>query len=71
MRIITKLGHFARKVHQDERGQVSLENILIIGAIALPILIFILKIGWPQIKGYFNSGINQLQGETQKVQNTQ
>ena len=33
------------RVHRDERGAVSLETILIIAAIALPILIFILKIG--------------------------
>ncbi len=71
MQMISKLRQLARKVHQDERGQVSLENILIIGAIALPILIFIIKFGWPQIKKYFNSGLTELQGETQKVTNGQ
>ena len=71
MPLISKLRQLVQKVHQDERGQVSLENILIIGAIALPILIFIIKFGWPQVKNYFNSGINQLQGETQKVTNGQ
>jgi len=49
-----------RKVHQDEEGAVSLETILIIGAIALPILIFLLRVGWPRIKEYFNSGMDDL-----------
>ncbi len=39
-----------QRVHRDERGAVTLETILIIGAIALPILIFLLKFGWPRIK---------------------
>ncbi len=49
------------KVHRDERGAVSLETILIIGAIALPILIFLIKVGWPRIKGYFNQGLQDLE----------
>ncbi len=49
-----------RKVHQDEEGTVSLETILIIGAIALPVLIFVLKFGWPRIKAYFERGMDEL-----------
>jgi Flp pilus assembly pilin Flp len=49
-----------RKVHRDEEGAVSLETVLIVGAIALPILIFLIKVGWPRIKEYFNSGMNDL-----------
>ena len=30
-----------KKIHEDEEGSISLETILIIGAIALPILIFL------------------------------
>ena len=52
-----------RRVHNDEQGAVSLETILIIGAIALPILIFLIKVGWPRIKGYFNQGLQDLEGE--------
>ena len=52
-----------RRVHGDERGAVSLETILIVGAIALPILIFLIKVGWPQIKGYFNQGLEDLEAE--------
>jgi len=50
-----------RKVHRDERGAVSLETILIIGAIAIPILIFLIKFGWPRIRDYFNQGLDQLE----------
>jgi len=51
-----------KKVHADERGAVSLETILIIGAIALPILIFLIKVGWPRVKSYFNQGLEDLEG---------
>jgi Flp pilus assembly pilin Flp len=50
-----------RKVHEDEDGAISLETILIIGAIALPILIFLIKVGWPRIKEYFNQGMTDLE----------
>lgn len=52
----------ARKIHRDERGAVSIETVLIIAAIAVPILIFILKFGWPRIKNFFDSGMNDLEG---------
>lgn len=52
----------ARRVHRDERGAVSIETVLIIAAIAVPILIFILKFGWPRIKNFFDSGMNDLEG---------
>jgi len=50
-----------RKVHRDERGAVSIETILIVGAIAIPILIFLIKVGWPRIKTYFNTGLQDLE----------
>ncbi len=55
------------RVHRDERGAVSLETILIIAAIALPILIFILKIGWPKIRNYFDTGMQDLENEGKNV----
>ncbi|GAB4153220.1 MAG: hypothetical protein Tsb009_29510 [Planctomycetaceae bacterium] len=58
-----------KKVHNDERGAVSLETILIIGAIALPILIFLLKFGWPKIRNYFNKGMQDLETESDNVTN--
>jgi Flp pilus assembly pilin Flp len=49
------------KVHRDEEGAVSLETILIIGAIALPILIFLIKVAWPRIRTFFNKGLDDLE----------
>jgi len=56
-----------QRVHRDERGAVSLETILIIGAIALPILIFLIKFGWPKIRNYFNEGMRDLENESDRV----
>jgi Flp pilus assembly pilin Flp len=61
------LRSLLKRVHNDERGAVSLETVLIIAAIALPILIFILKYGWPKIKNYFNKGMNDLETESDRV----
>lgn len=58
-----------RRVHSDERGAVSIETILIIGAIAIPILIFLLRFGWPRIKGYFDNGMNDLEADRTKAMN--
>ncbi len=55
------LWDILRKVDQDEQGSVSWETILIIGAIALPILIFLIKVGWPRIKAYFDRGLQELE----------
>ena len=57
------------RLHRDERGAVSLETILIVAAIALPILIYLIKFGWPMIKKYFETGINNLENEGNNVTN--
>jgi hypothetical protein len=62
---LTKL---LRKIHEDENGSLSLETILIIGAIALPILIFLLVKAWPSIKQYFNQGLEDLQNDGTNAQ---
>jgi hypothetical protein len=49
-----------RKIHEDENGAISLETVLIIGAIALPILIFLLKWGWPWVKEQFVKGTQDI-----------
>ena len=54
------LWSLLRKVHEDEEGSVSLETILIVGAVAIPILIFLIKYGWPTIKQYFQTGLTDL-----------
>lgn len=58
-----------RRIHNDEKGAVSIETILIIGAIAIPILIFILRFGWPRIKDYFTQGMNDLESERGDLMN--
>ncbi len=49
-----------RRVHGDEEGAVSLETVLIIGAIALPILIFLWRVAWPNIRMYFDQRVETL-----------
>ena len=61
------LRNLLRQVHADQRGQVSIETVLILAAIALPILIFVIKFGWPRIKGFFEKGMTELEGESNGV----
>jgi len=60
-----------KRVHSDERGAVSLETILIIGAIAIPILIFVIKYGWPRIRNYFYKGMTDLESQSDRMTNGQ
>jgi Flp pilus assembly pilin Flp len=55
------LARLLARIHRDERGGVSIETILILAAIALPILIYLIKVGWPTIKTFFNQGMTDLQ----------
>jgi len=56
-----------KRVHRDEGGAVSIETILIIAAIAIPILIFILKVGWPKVREFFERGMQDLEGAADDV----
>ena len=67
MRTFGSLRNLLRKVHRDERGVVSLETVLIIGAIAIPVLIIIIKFGWPKIKAYFDKGMQDLEQNSDKA----
>ena len=49
-----------KRVHEDQRGAVSLETILIIGAIALPCLVFLLRYGWPIIRNMFQTQLQNM-----------
>ncbi len=69
MQTLRALRQLLARVHRNERGAVSLETILIVGAIAIPILIFLLKYGWPRIRDYFNQGMDNLEQEANDVQN--
>jgi len=50
-----------QQIHRDERGAVSVETVLIIAAIALPILIYLIKVGWPRMQSFFNQGMDSLE----------
>lgn len=56
-----------RRIHEDEQGAVSLETILIVGAIALPILIFLIRVGWPRIRDLFDNSMTDLEGRVEDV----
>lgn len=62
-----KLKALLNRVHSDEEGAVSLETVLIVGAIALPILIFLLNYAWPRIREFFDQGMDQLETEANDV----
>ena len=62
-----KLKALLTRVHSDEEGAVSLETVLIVGAIALPILIFLLNYAWPRIREFFDQGMDQLETEANDV----
>lgn len=63
------LRNLLRRVHEDEKGGVSLETVLIIGAIALPILIFLIMVAWPRVKDFFNQGMQDLENGAANAQN--
>jgi Flp pilus assembly pilin Flp len=58
---MTPIRSLLKRVHADERGAVSLETILIIGAVALPILIFLINVAWPRLQDYFSQNVDDLQ----------
>lgn len=64
---MARLIQLFRQVHRNERGAVSLETILIVGAIALPILLFLLKVGWPRVRAVFDEGLTQMESEAPNV----
>lgn len=61
MKRILDVKRVLRRIHSDEKGGVSLETILIIGAIALPILIFLITVAWPRVKTFFEQGMTDLE----------
>jgi Flp pilus assembly pilin Flp len=66
---MSRLLGLLRRVHRDQRGAVSIETILIIAAIALPILIFLIKIGIPWIVQWFQQSMQDLEGGRDQLVN--
>lgn len=65
-----RLWKLLKRVHGDQKGAVSIETVLIIAAIALPILIFVIKFGWPRIKAFWNQGMTDLESGSQAAGQT-
>ncbi len=63
------LPRLLARIHRDERGAVSIETVLIIAAIALPILIYVIKVGWPKVKSFFLNGMTDLQDGSKGASN--
>ena len=61
MKSLSNLKSVLHRVHHDQKGGLSLETILIIGAIALPILIFLIAVAWPRMQEFFNQGMTDLE----------
>jgi hypothetical protein len=55
------------KSDRGRDGAVTLETVLLIGAIALPVLIFLLRFGWPRVRDYFQFQVDILQIESDAV----
>lgn len=64
---IHQITELCRRVHRDERGAVTLETVLIVAAIAMPILVFILKFGWPKIRYMFEEGVHGVEEHSRQV----
>lgn len=59
-----------QRLHRDEKGAVSLETILIVGAIAIPCLIFLVKYAGPRITAYFSTGMDNLETGSDSLGNS-
>ncbi len=57
-----------RILHEDQRGGVSLETVLLLAAVALPILIFVIRFGWPRIREIFLKGIAEMEEAGEEAQ---
>jgi Flp pilus assembly pilin Flp len=67
MQFTRRIDRVLRRLHRDERGALTLETVLIIAAIALPVLIVIVKYGWPAIRNYFDRGLESLEQSTEEA----
>jgi hypothetical protein len=70
-RSFSRLRCRIRAAHSDERGAVTIETILLIGAVAVPILIFLLRFGWPTMRKAFVDGVSQVHVEADRAQENQ
>jgi hypothetical protein len=64
---LTSLGRLLRRIHEREEGAITLETVLILGAIAIPVLLVIIKFGWPRIRAYFEKGLGDLENNADRA----
>ena len=57
----------AHRTAVRRRGAVTVENVLLLAAIALPVVIFCLKIAIPQVRGTYTSNFNKVTTEADRV----
>jgi len=70
-RSFSKLRNWLRGVHAEERGAVTIETIMLIGAVAVPVLIFLLRFGWPTMRKAFVDGVSQVHVEADRAAENQ
>ena len=70
-RSISRVQSRLRQFRGDERGAVTVETILLIGAVAIPVLIFLLRFGWPTMRKSFVDGVSQVHSEADRAADNQ
>lgn len=60
MSALRPLRKILKRIHNDERGAVSIETVLIVAAVAIPILIFIVNFVMPRLKESFSENMDDL-----------
>ena len=58
------LWSLLKQVHENEEGAVSLETVLVIGAIALPVLLLLIWAWNNKIKPFFLKGEENLEAQS-------
>jgi len=60
MSALRPVRNLLKRIHNDERGAVSIETVLIVAAVAIPILIFIVNFVMPRLKESFSENMDDL-----------
>ena len=60
MSALRPVRNLLKRIHNDERGAVSIETVLIVAAVAIPILIFIVNFVMPRLRESFSDNMDEL-----------
>jgi hypothetical protein len=58
-----------KEVHADQKGAVTIETVLIIAVIALPILLFFSQVVWPRLRPKLEELLDLILGEGEGAAN--